>query len=141
LASVPFLISSRKKKQACPAAFDSLDVKSWAVGFASNSGEPINDKDVEDYQVVSRVMQHGFVFPVWSKQNHRSFPPNIRKAIFTTLCIWRLRKTESYLGMLPRDLIPMLLGFIATRSKHNTWKWPKLSDWIYSEVGKEEKLS
>ena len=71
----------------------------------------------DQYDYISRMLENGFVFPVWSKQTHYMFPPNVRKAIFTTLCIWKLRKTESYLGMLPRDLIPMLMGFIATRSK------------------------
>jgi hypothetical protein len=99
--------------------------------------EPLTAEDkssLDQYAAISRIMERGFVFPEWSKKTHNSFPPNVRKAIFTTICIWKLRRQESYLGLLPRDLIPMLMGWIATRSKRNTWKWPKLSDWVYSQV-------
>ncbi len=116
-------------------ASDSFDIVKWLSAPEKEAfGDTLTGADsrmADCYTAFSDAFSKGVLWPTWTKQTHRMFPRNVKQAIFATLCCWKLRK-DSVFAMLPRDVLPMVLTFVATRSKQNTWKFPKREDWAYS---------
>lgn len=50
--------------------------------------------------VFARAFKHGFVWPNWSPSLHRSFPKNVRDAIFTVLLCHK--KKDCIISLIPK---------------------------------------
>ncbi len=78
------------------------------------------------------LLNRGYVWIRWTTANHRLFPVNVRRTIFT--CLLCRKRRESPLSLLPRDLLLLVCSFVATpspewrlsaRGNLREWDWYK----------------
>lgn len=99
----------------------SVDVMEWLgereqAAYGAEALSPPS-KLVDCFGAFSKALNDGYLWPTWTKVTHHLFPKNVRRAIVTTLLCWK--RGESELSRLPKWLMPMVLGYVATRSKVN----------------------
>ena len=67
------------------------------------------------FERMSDIIDNGFIWPNWNIRNCFIFPSYVRKSVFLTLCL--SKKKETLFFMLPKDVILLLISFVATPSK------------------------